>query len=638
MPNVGNLVVTLSGDVSQLKSALSSAEQALSDFSSVASRVTKLSELSSAADTTVASLQAVEFAAAGAGISLDDLGKKAGEFNKRLEDEAKGVGKALKEIGLSFKDLEGLNFDERLVKIAQKFKELGKDVGEQKDILEKFGLESKEVLLLIQDGGEQITKAQEEIKKYGLALNDVDAAAAAQAHRDLDTAMARVKLTGQGLWDQLAIVAAPALDKVTESLLGLNTGVTITEGTVVKFARTFIGVWDEMELAFQKFLRETVENDPVLKAIFVGLEYVIRSTKGEVVSLSQIWSEFTKNAQESAERLASGLTAKAAFGLKDNVKKFDDYLEELRARGKKAAEVRGEVDKAYLDGEKGLTDEQKKALEARFDAIKQFSDFEFSARQDAFDKRKKQLDDEKFLEVKSAEEIAQVKSQLQDKFEIERQKMLFDRLESYYATEAEIVAAHEKDKLLLLEDALKAGVVNEAKYADIRVKLETEASLKILQANARLYTALANIVDTAMGQISSLVDSEGKKQFTIFKAISIATALVKGYEAVVSAFAAGNKVGGPPVGFAFAAIAAAGVAAQIAKIVSTHVGSDSGAPSPVTGGDSGAAAAAPLPNAGSTLTVQGINAGSFFSGEQIRDLASKLLQYQKDGGTVVLER
>jgi hypothetical protein len=632
--NVGNLVVTVSGDVSNLRNALSSAEDALNKFNGVASRVVQLSELSSAADTTVASLQAVEFAAASTGLSLADLGKKAGEFNKNLEDEAKGVKKGLDALKLTFKDMEDLPFDERLIKIAEQFKALQKDVGDQKDALEKLGLGEKEYLLILQDGGETIKKAREEIQQYGIALDSVDAHAAAQAHRELDAMMKRFALTGTALWDQIAVVAAPAFDTLTRALLGTSGQFNLTEGAVVSLTRTFLGALDSMETAFQRFLGEVVNGSTILTGVFFALDSAMKISQGEIDKIS--WTKFKQGLDDVKEKIDTGV----GFGeLGQNLKKFDEYLSGLKERGEKAAEERAKIDKEYIEGEKGLTDEQKKALEARFAAIQQYADFEFSARQDAFNKRQKQLDDEKFLEVKSAEEIAALKLQLQDKYEIERQKMLFDRLESYYATEGEVIAAAEKNKLLLLEDALKAQVVTEDQYARIRVQINQKASIDIMQANAKMYTALANIVDTSLGQITALVDGEGKKQFTIFKAISVATALVKGYEAVVSAFAAGNKVGGPPVGFAFAAIAAAGVAAQIAKIVSTHVGSDSGAPTPVAGGSAdGAAAAQALPNAGSTLTVQGINAGAFFSGEQIRDLASKLLQYQKDGGTVVLER
>jgi hypothetical protein len=629
--NVGQLVVSVSGDVSQLRTALSSAEDALNKFSGVASRVTELSELSSSADTTVASLQAVEFAASSTGLSLADLGKKAGEFNKNIEDEAKGVGKGLKELKLTFKDLADLNFDERLVKIAEQFKALGKDLGDQKDILEKLGLGEKDYLIITQDGGEIIKKAQEEIVKYGIALDSVDAHAAAQAHRELDEVMKRFTLTGKGLWDQIAVVAAPAFDLLTRALLGTGTQFNLTEGAVISLTRSLLGGLDSMEMAFQHFLGETVKNSTALTYIFFLLDSAMKISQNNIDGIS--WTKFRQGLEDIGNKVEQGV----GFGdLGNNLKKFDEYLVALKERGEKAAETRGNIDKAYIEGEKGMTDEQKKALEARFAAIQQYADYEFSARKDAFEKRQKQLDDEKFLEIKTATEIADLKSKLQEKFDNESQKMLFDRLTSYYATELEIIAAQELKKLLLLEDAQKAGIVNEQTYNDMKAKINAAANLKMLQETARMYSALANVVDTAMGQISALVDSEGKKQFTIFKAISVATALVKGFEAVVSAFAAGNKVGGPPVGFAFAAIAAAGVAAQIAKLVSTNVGSSDTVTAPSASDSGASAAAAPLPNAGNTLTVEGINAASFFSGEQIRTIADKLLQFQRDGGTVIL--
>jgi hypothetical protein len=37
------------------------------------------------------------------------------------------------------------------------------------------------------------------------------------------------------------------------------------------------------------------------------------------------------------------------------------------------------------------------------------------------------------------------------------------------------------------------------------------------------------------------------------------------------------------------------------------------------------------------LMVQGINPKDMYSGDMVRDLAGKLLQYQKDGGQVVLQ-
>ena len=80
-------------------------------------------------------------------------------------------------------------------------------------------------------------------------------------------------------------------------------------------------------------------------------------------------------------------------------------------------------------------------------------------------------------------------------------------------------------------------------------------------------------------------------------------------------------------------VAATG-AAQIAMMRSTTRNSGGG------GVNASAAAAAPAAaeQAGSTSTlfVQGISSAQLFSGDAVRDLAGKLLDFQADGGKVVL--
>ncbi len=98
------------------------------------------------------------------------------------------------------------------------------------------------------------------------------------------------------------------------------------------------------------------------------------------------------------------------------------------------------------------------------------------------------------------------------------------------------------------------------------------------------------------------------------------------------------------MGVTFAGIAAAGSAAMIAKIAGVNPGSGGGAASVSIpsggggGGDIGGAAAAPVQNAQQhSMIVSGIGARDLFTGTMVKDLAEKLLAFQRDGGKVVLE-
>jgi hypothetical protein len=95
-----------------------------------------------------------------------------------------------------------------------------------------------------------------------------------------------------------------------------------------------------------------------------------------------------------------------------------------------------------------------------------------------------------------------------------------------------------------------------------------------------------------------------------------------------------------PYGGVMAGLALATGAAQIAAIKSTNLGgggsaprSVPSAPAPPTDGGGGGAGGGGLQQ---TLTVTGMDANQLFGGEAVRRLAERLLDYQRNGGRVVL--
>lgn len=254
------------------------------------------------------------------------------------------------------------------------------------------------------------------------------------------------------------------------------------------------------------------------------------------------------------------------------------------------------------------------------------------------DRQLKDLSEFEAKRLVTAEEAAAMRLDIQNKYEEAKDALVRSKFEQGVISEDELLAQKYAKQLADLEIFEKNRTITVERAAELRRKIEEKAKLSALQLQASQYSGLASIVDTSMGQMTDLIGQEGDKQFEIFKAISAATALVKGYEAVVSAYAAGSKIGGPVVGAVFAGIAAAGVAAHIAKLMSvtsSSGGSASGMGAGGGGGSSGAAAATPqqaAPQQTMFLSVQ----GSFFGREQVRELAGKLIDFQSDGGKVVL--
>ena len=157
-----------------------------------------------------------------------------------------------------------------------------------------------------------------------------------------------------------------------------------------------------------------------------------------------------------------------------------------------------------------------------------------------------------------------------------------------------------------------------------------QAQAAAFQKSQQLWTSLASQVDTLLGNITTAIGAQGKKQFAITKALSVAQAVVKGYEAVVSSYAAGAKIGGPPIGALFAGIAAASTAAQIAALRSTNENSGSAAAASAASDQ----AAAPT----QTLILSGADSGQIFTGDALRGFLERVGDYVNDGGKRVVVR
>lgn len=141
----------------------------------------------------------------------------------------------------------------------------------------------------------------------------------------------------------------------------------------------------------------------------------------------------------------------------------------------------------------------------------------------------------------------------------ERQMAAFDRrrLMIEEAAAQDVIGAQRKNELLKAVE-------------DDRRKYEEEAEQRHLQQKLAIASGMA-------ANMSSLMQSDSKRQFDIGKKFALANALIKGYEAIQGAYAAGAKIGGPWLGAAYAATAAVATKVNIDAIRNQQFGGGSGA-------------------------------------------------------------
>ncbi len=217
-----------------------------------------------------------------------------------------------------------------------------------------------------------------------------------------------------------------------------------------------------------------------------------------------------------------------------------------------------------------------------------------------------------------------------------------DRIREFLSSEQDLLLKRYTDRQALLNEALSKEKVSKQEHDELMKELETQYQQDLTniqkksqeERNQLMLSAGTMMANNLISIYSNLVDAtekEGKRNFQLQKAASIAQAVVDGISAGISSYKAGAAIGGPVVGAAFAATSAAATGAMIAKLASASYGGGSSASVPTP------SATTPAVQSQQTLLVQGdFDSSQLFSGGAVRDLIDKIGEAQKDGYTVVM--
>ena len=220
-----------------------------------------------------------------------------------------------------------------------------------------------------------------------------------------------------------------------------------------------------------------------------------------------------------------------------------------------------------------------------------------------------------FLEEvrRASEEAAQIRldSNIPASTDNGEQEMLDNKERMYKGYYERMQVAQEENNKKMLEDH--------------KLTLENQAQLDQMDMQRR--QNLVSGVSKMFGDLSTLMGSENRKLFNIGKAAAIAQASIDGIAAAVSSYKFGASIGGPLLGGSFAAASAVATGAMISQIANQQFG---GAAQKANVSTAAPAQTQSQPaQANGTLTVQGLT-------PEISNIAEQLLDYQRNGGLVVL--
>jgi len=167
---------------------------------------------------TTEALVGLQHAAKLTDVEQEQLTRSLDFFNRTLGDAQMGstsAAKAFTAIGISFKDLAGLNPEQKIGMVADQINKLGTQSQKAATVQDIFGRGSQALLGLLSEGSKGIAAYRLETEKLGLSFSQVDAAKVEMAIESLT----RMRAVFTGLFRRTAIELAPYIEAAAQAFV-----------------------------------------------------------------------------------------------------------------------------------------------------------------------------------------------------------------------------------------------------------------------------------------------------------------------------------------------------------------------------------------------------------------------------------
>jgi hypothetical protein len=300
---------------------------------------------------TTASLQELQVAGRMAGLDTEEFNHALMHMMKGLAEAREGAGPAadaLKEIGISAKDLEGKKPDEVFKLIAEKIHGIKDPLAQARAELEIFGKEGQKLHPIFAAGGAGLEEAAAKAHKFGLALSETDAAKLVEAHEKIED----INMAFEGLQNKIAIAVAPLISELAEKIVGL---VPPADAMAEKISTGLHYIAKGVAIVMDAYLVLKTGVLATATIIVGGMELILRGVGAVAEGLVWVHNKLSKTKWEKPAWISEAI---------DVVKQTRQGLE--KQTGDAAASIGSNQDKvdSFFDGIKKKHDETAQHIAA----------------------------------------------------------------------------------------------------------------------------------------------------------------------------------------------------------------------------------------------------------------------------------
>lgn len=527
---------------------------------STANNIRELKTFSQVANTSTQDFQKMAYGAKTMGIEQDKLADILKDVNDRVGDFGATGGGAMADfftniapkVGVTYENFKKLSGKDALQLYVSSLEKANLSQADMTFYMEAMASDSTQLLPLLRDNGKAFAAMAKEADDLGLVLSDIDVAKAAAAAEQ----MGKLEFIMGSAAQQATVELAPVI-------IGLAKHLTEAAKEAGGFGKVFFNAIDS-----------SVSVIGVFADGIRGINVIIEGLNVAFWGLAHVVNLAMKSAFEGIDSFINGVK-ESINGVIQGANLLGAEMDLLQTGSSSITQ--------YLQGEANAS---KKAFDEAANSLHNLAMQEMPS-----DAMKRWVEEARASANEVAESVSaamvgqktgddaggstggmneEEKKKLQEKVEAIRQSNLseVEALKEKFALEAEVLAQARLNNIGSEEAFQQQMVAISQKYADQKNAIEQKAKDKQKAVDDIANKQKINSAKTIFGGLSSLMNTESRKLFEIGKTAALANALINAYESITSAYAAGSKIGGPPVGVAFAAAAGAAQFATIQQIQS----------------------------------------------------------------------
>lgn len=578
--------VSLAAAAVAIASAINSAVQKAVD------RMAELGKTAQQVGIAVESLSRLEFAAKKAGVTSEELEKaiksfarNAGEVRSALEPADKFV-LTMRSLKTEFEEAGGRARPtvDVILDLADKFARMPDGVQKSRMAMELFGEAGASLIPVLNMGREKVAELMAQSDAMGATVDK----GAAESARQFNNTLRSLGSTFDGLVKRVIADFLPTIETLTQQI-----------ADTVRNAGNMSMAFEGVRVVLLLLVNVATLAGAALKALF--------STIGDIVSImakiakgefKEAFDIFTKSINDS---LNTGLNAGKAViqQWKESGVASGGWATTVVAANEKVAESFKPLEKTA----KQAAEEHAKLRAEVVEALGRTAsgpEVAILALEDALKRGEITLGEyNQALEMITSDDHKQRMRELTEILDNNTNSMSKN-------------AATAVEKLAALDAAVRRGTVGVQVHGDM-----------VKQVNKTNQEQMLNTATTAANTITTIFKNN--------KGASIAAAMINTAVGITKALATEG-----PWGWAQAALIGAAGAAQVAAIASTNQDGSGGSGGGAASAPAAAAAPAPAAQQEQVLRVQGLDASGMFTGDAVRTLAQRLIDFQRDGGKVIL--